>query len=892
MRKLLPLLATITVAVGCVTTGTVPEEREGREKPRGSQLFYRLVGSQSNAPVLPKTRSAWTQDRRAEVGNTGMADEGYTEYPFCYGLMDFTFVEKHAIYPRLVSGAQADEDIVNTADMVIDHVYEPDGCVWGLTGREFVQTFTATRPELVSVTLLVASEPGTFRAALVEGGPGGQQVGPARIFTSGHSTESGTARWTAGQGPLVPGRTYGIRMWRDDGQKWMPYLHSTGDAYDGGILYMDGTPRPESDMALWIVQEPTDLRRALIEDADNQGWVYNRDGVTFIPRTPSVRLIWLNVSPVLMVPPTEHNCCDLVIRVFSADGKLLAGPKRGLTCGPANGEHAAPFLFAADELLVTPGKRYRIEAYTVVHKAELPQDRDIVIVPRDMQARVYGEPDPGALPAIFNLAVSFPQDSKLKLTFSQTSPSPTRIAIRGDGMKGVIPGVKLKHVDLAPGTTEAVIPVWPGHTYQFELITTGPTGLTWTTPTYQVRMPRRREVEAISQSPPPYPRQFVNLAPPRIASGADPSPLRYKRAVELVNPDFEEGLTGWKASPEGVLDAPDVGWTAKSQAKKHGINTRWGDRIAGFTHVAGEKRNQVFAKSTLSQQVATTPGHVYLLAAMVYTSVTNGPRGDTRVRLFADAAGGEEPDDLNSSQWYWTDGRWLRFQHRWIATADRSTIGFGFFRWRDLDAAHAYVDEVHVYDLGPAPAHPGDPTIHTSGKPSLVLVDPKVEAGDKVEACLYAPPGYVITGLGSRAHYDNITTMWMRIQPLLPDGTLGEPEELRSGWEPDSHLEGRVELPDGYVATGFGAGIAPEWDVRRFGLWGRPLLEDGSLGEEKLFRGGGDRESGFEKQVRIEKGRVLTSAGLNCMFNDVNGIKATSAALIQTAEGKARLDAR
>ncbi len=112
---------------------------------------------------------------------------------------------------------------------------------------------------------------------------------------------------------------------------------------------------------------------------------------------------------------------------------------------------------------------------------------------------------------------------------------------------------------------------------------------------------------------------------------------------------------------------------------------------------------------------------------------------------------------------------------------------------------------------------------------------------------------------------------------LLPDGSLGAAMEMRGGWEPDSHLEARVELPEGYVATGFGAGIAPEWDVKRLGVWARPLRPDGSLGEEKLFRGGIDHKSGFEQTIRLEQGRVLVSAGLNCMLNDVNKIKGDSA---------------
>ena len=47
-------------------------------------------------------------------------------------------------------------------------------------------------------------------------------------------------------------------------------------------------------------------------------------------------------------------------------------------------------------------------------------------------------------------------------------------------------------------------------------------------------------------------------------------------------------------------------------------------------------------------------------------------------------------------------------------------------------------------------------------------------------------------------------------------------------------------------------------------------------------------KSGFEKTVRLEKGRVLTSAGFNCMVNDVNGIKATSAKITKTAEAQSK----
>jgi len=862
------------------------------DKKRGTQLFYRMAGSQNNAPILPKTRSVWTQDKRCEVGNTGMSDEGYTEYPFCFGVMDFSFVERYSIYPRCVSGAQADEHIVNTADLVVDHVYQPDGCVWGFTGREFVQTFSATGNELVSITLLVASEPATFRAALMEGGPEGKQIGPAKTFYSGHSMEWGTARWAAGQAKLVPGKTYGIKMWRENGGNWTPYLHSLGNAYDGGLLYVDGRARPGTDMALWIVEEPEDLKRGLVVDADEEGWVYNSDSVCFIPRTPNIKMIWLNVSPISMDPPTAHNCCDLVIRVWDQNGKLVAGPKRSLSCGPMNDPHPAPFIFASDEFGVNVGQRYCINTYAVPHKAPLPKEKDIMLIqPADFNLRVYGEPHPGALPAIYNLKVDFPQDNTLKLSWSHNFPAPARIIIRGDGMKGA--GHKTQHVELDKNTTQALINVWPGHTYDFKITSTGPTGLVWRTPVYQIRAPRKDEIKAVYQGPAPSPKQFINLAPPVIAVGAETEPIRYKKAVELVNNDFEQGLKGWKAVPFGVPNAQDVGGLSKSLAKKNGIDTRWGDGIAGLTHMAGRKREQVLEKNTLTQKINTTPGNVYLLSAMVRTHVKNGPvtdkrlRGDTRVRLFADPKGGTDYEGINSTQWYWTDNKWMRFEHRWLAEEKKSTIGLGFFRWRDLDFAAAYADHVHVYDLGPSPVVSEAPQARSKESYSVVLIDHKVESDDKVEAYLKAPPGYVITGLGSRAHYDNITTLWLKIQPILPDGTLGEAEQLRHGWEPDAHLEAKVELPPGYVATGFGAGIAPEWDVKRLGVWARPLGKNGTLGEEKLFRGGIDLKSGFEKTVRLEMGRVLTSAGLNCMLNDVNGIKATSARITKTAQARA-----
>ena len=56
------------VVAGAFLTSCAPANLEGGgagggpAARRGARLFFRLVGSQTNAPILPKTRSVWTQD--------------------------------------------------------------------------------------------------------------------------------------------------------------------------------------------------------------------------------------------------------------------------------------------------------------------------------------------------------------------------------------------------------------------------------------------------------------------------------------------------------------------------------------------------------------------------------------------------------------------------------------------------------------------------------------------------------------------------------------------------------------------------------------------------------------------------------------------------------------
>lgn len=173
----------------------------------------------------------------------------------------------------------------------------------------------------------------------------------------------------------------------------------------------------------------------------------------------------------------------------------------------------------------------------------------------------------------------------------------------------------------------------------------------------------------------------------------------------------------------------------------------------------------------------------------------------------------------------------------------------------------------------------------------LRLVDDRIDRQEITEVRYTAPSGRVVTGLGFRAQYDNITTMHVRHHRLMPDGTLTDPEETRLGPEADHDCEGKVELPEGWVAVGFGAAGEPEWDVTLVRVWGRPLQPDGTLGEMQEFNAGFKPERGPERYVLLdEPDRVLTGAGLRFHSNDIIGVYGRSQQiLVLTEEQKARI---
>jgi len=171
----------------------------------------------------------------------------------------------------------------------------------------------------------------------------------------------------------------------------------------------------------------------------------------------------------------------------------------------------------------------------------------------------------------------------------------------------------------------------------------------------------------------------------------------------------------------------------------------------------------------------------------------------------------------------------------------------------------------------------------------FVLFEDRIDAQQKTEIRYDVPNGCVVTGLGFRAAYDNITTMHCRYHRLLPNGKLAEAKEIHLGSEPNHACEAKVMLPDGWVAVGFGAAGEPEWDVTVLRIWARRLNTDGTLGEMKTYSDGFKPDRGCEREIILaEPDRMMVGAGLRFHHNDIQGIYCRSKRIMNLDERSRR----
>ncbi|NLE56892.1 MAG: hypothetical protein GX616_00915 [Planctomycetes bacterium] len=332
----------------------------------------------------------------------------------------------------------------------------------------------------------------------------------------------------------------------------------------------------------------------------------------------------------------------------------------------------------------------------------------------------------------------------------------------------------------------------------------------------------------------------------------------------LVNPSFEshpQNPTGWTAFGDGATDSDARVYTAPT----YGLTAAFdGQRVYGAVKDGARMNGGIYQRIS-----GTTPGVTYRARVRIYTFRTGD--GEMRCGIGLDPYGGTSPYSENT---LWFDpissnNRWSVIEVTAQAKSSTITVFLDYGQSGMSGFAINYFDLVELIANPPPPPPCADPEAYME----TGLTDRRIDLNQQVEAQHTVPPGYVITGIGARGSDGNVSRMRVRQNPLLPDGSLGEPEEVRFGYDPIGGLEANISLPPCYVAVGYGARAAGEFDVMTLALWARPILADGSLGPVEEFRAGFDAyHPSLEREFLADSGRVLTGVGLRMQFSDITDI--------------------
>jgi hypothetical protein len=165
--------------------------------------------------------------------------------------------------------------------------------------------------------------------------------------------------------------------------------------------------------------------------------------------------------------------------------------------------------------------------------------------------------------------------------------------------------------------------------------------------------------------------------------------------VPVKDASFESGMRGWQRDGDvGAVVACDGG-----------VAPAWGARMFGWTH-DGEGEG---SRTILYQTVPAEPGATYVFSSSVYTDHRGGRSSDVKTRLLAAPAGGTELRDyehITTSQWYATEGTWVRGSVQFTAKADTVTVGFDLEQRWSLERSSLYVDGARLERLADEEARP------------------------------------------------------------------------------------------------------------------------------------------------------------------------------------------
>lgn len=662
---------------------------------------WRSLGYHSNGAPHVKMKCFLGADGDVSTGETGQAEQGWHELHPRPGPQTATFEERGDAVPTFAGPVQAAHEPEKWAvfDVPIYWPYEADNLVWGQQFTDMGQTFVAEGSGLYTVSVRQQTWVSDLYAEVREGGPLGNRVGPAARLVDGPPGDGSragwlVARWNPGEMPLEKGKTYYLGVRSQTGKPFALHMHSTGDVYRGGRAYFDGKPEPSSDLGILLGFERDDAIQSQVLNATRDNWVRGVKGVYFMARSANIRGIFADV----WFPGTPFHV-DVLFKVYKVGpgGKLeqVGSEKSGYNYTKPGTAHHVAAVYGADMMPLEVGQKYYLEI--VPRDAELPTD-PAKLPAMDLSVRIWGEKTPGMNPVIYRQHVKEATESHVTLAWEGSPEVETTILYGEDpynlDRKLVVPA----------GQSEAAIgPFAPGTTVSLRLRKTSPiVGGKFDTPVYQVRTlgaDGKPVTEPPLLAPPTHEFLtqcigFMNLAPMDWVLQPPPPRVKTLRRLSIGNAGFENGLAGWQVEGSDQPKAIEVSGSQGSCAGWLATNSQNSDNKCD---------------AVVYRKVKVQPGKHYMLSASLFTRqegqsdnwYARFDNSDLRARLVCDPAGGAEFSGHNSTQWFRTDGRWLRFAKVWQAQSDAITIGVGFSRTRDWEKVVAAADNVSLVEVEP-----------------------------------------------------------------------------------------------------------------------------------------------------------------------------------------------
>ncbi len=628
------------------------------------------------------------------------------------GLYEFSGIQPGLYYMLLDGAIVPNVPVLEGETTVADQATQPklrfEKEVWGPSRVSFSQSFVAEGTAIEGFSLWRASGKGKLLVSLFEDAPGGKRVaGPYK--TEKDMVWISSSALPADAFTTTPGKRYALQIRDAENKPWNCSMPRRGDVYPHGCAYFDGVRHSESDLGITIDQKKPGLHTvaAAREDlhyiAKGPGsGTCSSAGQSFIATTPNVIMAYANCGG------WGGGVREFV---FSIHEEGPGGGRIGPACSVKMVcNWGSDVVWFSDAVQLEPGRKYYLQYrrkdggpfYSYLSKNVYGGGRayrDGKLLPEqfDQLFSVRGEAEPGSVVYPFNVQVVNVTSNAATILWRTGNPADSFVHY------GQTLNENRKTGDAAAREKR--------HSVTLENL--APAAVYWYRVSSHTHKQSSRRI---------FSRRYRFMTLPE---GEDrpqfdkpiepPDPPVCSRCLSLANPDFEDGVKGWKRSARCGRESEPERYQPKCKpfgsvsGGKNGYDPHTGGFLYGWSYFGGDDAGwsgprEDWKREVLYQRVSVEAGKEYVLSAWILTGDRGSGWGrDSRIRLAVDHNDAglferfETIDRAAVTQWFATLHQWKKVELRFRARADHVVIGAEFLQWWALEASHLYVDEFRLH---------------------------------------------------------------------------------------------------------------------------------------------------------------------------------------------------